>query len=267
MTPNWDDPAIPPGSNPTPESDRYSLALIFLRVVAAAHFPIQGRQRRGEPLDIDFEVPPWALRARSLDVDAPVWDLCERSLGLLAPDDRPPASAWAAALEAILDDLGAMRTVRAVWSAQGGGTPGPTPPAPRPAAERPHPGVRVRPVIAEPRPEQWRRVAPAAPAPQVARRGAPPAFAPNAPGVVRPGATAVSLPIPTAGSGSPVRQGLRRVTSAWLALHRRMVRALATSGSRGVGVARLFACAALDVVLMLWALFILGVLLAPFLKL
>ena len=47
MTPNWDDPAVAAGHNPTLASDRYSLALIFLRVVGAANFPIQARQRKG----------------------------------------------------------------------------------------------------------------------------------------------------------------------------------------------------------------------------
>ena len=57
MTPNWDDPAVPAGTNPTLASDRYSLALIFLRVVGAANFPIQARQRQREPVTVDFAVP------------------------------------------------------------------------------------------------------------------------------------------------------------------------------------------------------------------
>src|SRR6201999_136226 len=46
MTPNWDAPSIPAGANPDMLSDRYSLALIFVRVAGAAHYPIQRRQRR-----------------------------------------------------------------------------------------------------------------------------------------------------------------------------------------------------------------------------
>ena len=46
------------GGNPTLASDRYSLALIFLRVVGAANFPIQARQRQGGPITVDFAVPP-----------------------------------------------------------------------------------------------------------------------------------------------------------------------------------------------------------------
>ncbi|HLI24378.1 MAG TPA: phosphotransferase, partial [Acidimicrobiales bacterium] len=57
MTPNWDDPAVARGTNPTLASDRYSLALIFLRIVGAANFPIQARQRGGGPVSVDFPVP------------------------------------------------------------------------------------------------------------------------------------------------------------------------------------------------------------------
>ena len=273
MTPNWDDPAIPPGTNPTPESDRYSLALIFLRVAAAAHFPIQGRQRQGEALHIDFEIPPWAMRARSLDADAPIWDLCERSLSVTRAEERPPAANWAAALEQILDDLGAMRTVRAVWSAQGGGAPGPTPPVP--GAARPDDlGVRVRPVIAQPRPQQWRRLT-GAPAPAAARWGGTVSgFGPTIPAL---SATATATAAAAAGgpgaavpatSGAPqLRQVLRRSLAAWLGMHRRMLRSLATRGSRGAGVARLLVCGALDVVVLLWTVFLVGIFVAAFLKL
>ena len=41
-TPNWDDPALAPGAPPTRASDRYMLGITFLRVVGAAHFPLQG---------------------------------------------------------------------------------------------------------------------------------------------------------------------------------------------------------------------------------
>jgi hypothetical protein len=275
MTPNWDDPAVPPGRNPSPDSDRYSLALIFLRVTAAAHFPIQGRQRRGEPVHIDFQVPPWAARARSLDADAAVWDLCERSLGVARPEDRPPAASWAAALEQILDDLGAMRTVRAVWAAQGGGAPGPTPPSPRAPAQR-DPGVRVRPVIAAPRRQQWQRVAPIPSSAatgvggQGAGRVAPrTAAGPGAAGFAPMGGAGASSAVVAAGPsvGAQFRAGLRRAVSAWLRVHRRMLHSLVSRGSRGAGVARLAACAALDLFLMLWALFILGAVAAACLKL
>jgi hypothetical protein len=284
MTPNWDDPAIPPGANPTPESDRYSLALIFLRVVAAAHFPIQGRQRRDEPLSIDFAVPPTAARARSLDADAPVWELCERSLDVGAVATRPPASAWAAALEEILDDLGAMRTVRAVWAAQGGGAPGPTPPLPVPAALRPRRDVVVRPVVTARRPERWARtVGVAQPAAGVYRpstaaaSAATPASAPpvlrGRPNPLGPGGlgpATIAAPGGAVAAGPTVRtqawDGMRRAARAWMRLHRRMLRRLATRGRRGAGLVRLVGCVALDLVLLLWALFLAAMLVSPFLR-
>src|SRR6202044_877900 len=106
----------------------------------------------GEPLHIDFEVPAGAAsKARSLDAGAPLWDLCERSLSVADPGSRPLAADWAAALEQVLDDLGAMATVRAVWAAQGGGAPGPTPPIPAMGPERAARDVSVRPVLAVPR--------------------------------------------------------------------------------------------------------------------
>jgi hypothetical protein len=64
-----------------------------------------------------------------------------------------------------------------------------------------------------------------------------------------------------------VSAGLRRAAAAWLRLHRRMLRSLATPGSRAIGVARLLACAALDLVLLLWGFFVVGVFFGAFLKL
>jgi hypothetical protein len=298
MTPNWDDPAIPPGSNPTPQSDGYSLALIFLRVVGAAHFPIQGRQRSGEPLHVDLGVPPTALRARSLDAQAAIWDLCDRGLGVAHPDERPSASAWAGALEEVLDDLGAMRIVRSVWAAQGGGTPAAAPP--RSLGDGGRRDVTVRPVPVAVRTEPWRKVRPvAAPTTGGGLRGAgvpgppgvagPPSFAtmpgrrglPGRPGVAAgAGGTRGPGGLGAAGASASavatdvaprmraqVSAGLRRAAAAWLRLHRRMLRSLATPGSRAIGVARLLACAALDLVLLLWGFFVVGVFFGAFLKL
>jgi hypothetical protein len=65
MTPNWDDPAVAAGTNPSRFSDRYSLALVFLRVVGAANFPIQARQRDGGAITVDFAMPRRAFDPRS----------------------------------------------------------------------------------------------------------------------------------------------------------------------------------------------------------
>ena len=115
-TPNWDDPTLPPGRTPTEGSDRYALALAFLRVVGAAHFPLQARQRTNEHVDVDLELPrTW----RKLPGTAPLWRLCERSLSLVNDGDRPRPSEWAGELEVLLDRLGSSELAAAVRTAQG----------------------------------------------------------------------------------------------------------------------------------------------------
>jgi len=285
MTPNWDDPAIPPGANPTLASDRYSLALIFLRAVGAAHFPIQGRQRSGEPLSIDFEVPPPALRARSLDADAALWDLCERGLSVRDPAGRPGAAEWAAALEQVLDDLGAMALVRAVWAAQGGGQPGPTPRRPATGPERDARDVRVRPVAAETRETTWHRVT-ARPAPPVGGsaawtgRGQPrPAAArpspPTRPNPLGPGGLGpptLSQTITTLSQAPPVpvvapaRRALRQTARAWLGMHRRAGRTLLEPGHLLLGLIEMAGCLVLDVVGAILAFFAIALLVGPLLR-
>ncbi|MCL2396431.1 MAG: hypothetical protein FWC87_17315, partial [Acidimicrobiaceae bacterium] len=118
MTPNWDDPAVLSGANPGPYADRYSLALIFLRVCGAAHYPIQKRQKAGEPVEVEIGVPASARRVRSLGPSAPLWQLCSAGLGGDA-GSRPPAATWIAALESAIGDLGAARILDAVWASQG----------------------------------------------------------------------------------------------------------------------------------------------------
>ncbi len=265
MTPNWDDPAVAPGGNPSPTSDRYSLALIFLRVVGAAHFPIQRRQRNDDcsGIGIDFGVPQGARRARSLRDGAMVWDLCSRSLSAREPEGRPGAAVWVAALEEILDELGGMSQVRAVWASQGGGTPAPTPQlGPREPGE-----VTVRPVAAGGR-RHWERMSPAAAL--VAARSAaasPGAAAPvagQAPAAA-PGTTLWrgSVPGPPGGRVAPGQSGppppgifelavtgSRRGGRAWLAVHREMLAALAAPDRRREGLWRGAGCLLLDFVLL-----------------
>ena len=89
MTPNWDDPAVSPGANPELTSDRYSLALIFLRVVGAANFPVQARQRQGGAISIDFPIPPGYAGEVLLGPASPLWSLCARGLSTEHPDTRP----------------------------------------------------------------------------------------------------------------------------------------------------------------------------------
>ncbi len=221
MTPNWDDPAVAGGGNPTLASDRYSLALIFLRVVGAANFPIQARQRQGGPITVDFAVPPGRHREVLLGPGAELWDLCERGLSVSGPDGRPPPSAWLAPLEAVLDGLGAAALMRSVWAAQGSGAPSP-PVELEPVAWRRD--ITIRPVPALPRPTPhrtpafgpgrappWRRPQPAGAAGVVGLAGgsAPaPAPAPVGAGglVTRPAAgrasgAAMSAPVGFSGAG------------------------------------------------------------------
>ena len=94
MTPNWDDPAVEKGRNPTVASDRYSLGLIFLRVVGAANFPIQSRQRKEGKVRVDFPVPPGPASRALVDAGGEIWDLCARALSVEAPDSRPVAAEW-----------------------------------------------------------------------------------------------------------------------------------------------------------------------------
>ena len=292
MTPNWDDPAVPPGTNPTLASDRYSLALIFLRVVGAANFPIQARQRLGEPVAVDFAVPRGRFGEALLGPGAPLWDLCERGLSMSDPAQRPAASAWVAALEAVLDMLGAAGVMRAVWAAQGGGSPS-SGTALRPAEARPrHRGasdVVIRPVLASPRPApRWTLVPPPAPVapwrrPQavtvagIGRSGSGAVMAGPAPAGFSP-AGLVSAGSASAGSsavaGGPVAGTrisaqawayLMQASSWWAAFHRHTILALWTAGHRGQGLRHLALCVLLDVMVALVGLFVVGMIVSPIL--
>lgn len=163
MTPNWDDPAVPPGHNPTAATDRYSLALIFLRVVGAANFPVQARQRSGDRLEIRFPVPPGPGSELLLDPGAPLWALCGRALSL--DGDRPAAAEWLRPLETLL-------------AAMGVAVPRPAGTVPVPAAAEGGPverGVLVIPERAAARPRTWTRVSPAPRYGAAVRPGPPPA--------------------------------------------------------------------------------------------
>jgi hypothetical protein len=293
MTPNWDDPAVRAGGNPTLESDRYSLALIFLRVVGAANFPIQARQRQGGPITVEFAVPANRFGEALLGPGAPLWDLCERGLNVSEPSLRPPASAWVAALEAVLDTLGASAIMRSVWATQGGGRPAAAAklePAP------PHRNVRIEPVLASPRAvpkwtlvppppvPPWRRSA-AMTSPLVAAGGAPsgpatwqtatPPLGPGSPGTpgtpvtpvtpATPGSPGAGYGTAPAGAavGAQARAYVAQAAAWWLALHRATLHALWSAGHRGDGARHLAVCAAVDVVVALVGLFVVAMIVAP----
>lgn len=106
MTPNWDDPAVQKGSSPTLASDRYSLGLIFLRVVGAANFPVQARQRREGRLSVEVPVPQGPAAKQLMDDKHPLWELCARALSLEAAGSRPSAVEWVEPLQEVVSVLG-----------------------------------------------------------------------------------------------------------------------------------------------------------------
>jgi hypothetical protein len=266
MTPNWDDPAVHRGGNPLATTDRYSLALIVLRIVGAANFPIQAGQRAVGPVEVRFAVPPGPAAATLLDPDAPLWDLCGRSLDLSCPEARPPASAWLGPLEALLDAMGAAAAVQAVRAAQGGGAPAVTA---RPTGPRPT-GVRI---VPEPAPRQARTWAKVRPAPRYGPAATAPAAAigyrwipvtggrapgPN-PASAQP-RTAAGFGVP-AGPQSPVGPELkaqaRRFLQWWLSIHVAMVRSFRASGRPGSRIRAVGFCLVIDfVALVLVAAFV-----------
>lgn len=250
MTPNWDDPAVAPGCNPGLEADRYSLALIFLRVAGAANFPVQARQRQGHAITIDFPVPRGYASEVLLGPAAPLWDLCSRGLSLRDPGGRPPASAWVSELEAVLDAVGAAGLTRAVWATQGGG----------PGAE--HRGVTsgggadvtIRPVVAPPRPAPPRRMVPAvATAGRDSRTFAVQSAYPTFEG-------AAAAPVPTS---RQLAEGLMVALRWWLGAHRVLFGSAARSATGRSWAGQFAMCAALDLAAAGVALFIVAMAAAP----
>ncbi len=301
MTPNWDDPAVASGRNPSLVSDRYSLALVFLRVVGAANFPIQARQRDGGTVTVDFAVPSSVFGSEFLGPGAPVWELCGRGLSIADPAGRPPASTWVAALEQVLEEMGAGSVLQAVRAGQGG-TDRPTSRPGRGSTDQPAPAapdhlpvamvpdtrrrdVEIHPVrgaaraapkwsmsVAEtPHPVAWRRPqgagtthggAPGGTGPGGAAGGAT-----GAPGGVAGG------PGGAAGGGlaaqpSPVLPQIlafiRQALRLWADMHRRAGRAL-VGRQPGERVRRVAFCAAMDLLLAIVTLFVVAMLAAPLL--
>jgi hypothetical protein len=239
-TPNWDDPAVAAGSNPGPFSDRYSLALIFLRIAGAAHFPIQARQRRGEAVSIDFEVPGDVRHLRTTSRAAPLWRLAAWGIDVSQPSARPPARAWASVLEEVLEDMGAGATVRRVWSNQDGYLARSSR-APVEVDLRMPPQVRVRPVAPTPRTQAWRVVSS---------------------GESTSGAVAPGEPV-----GTVVRRYARYAAVWWWLAHKRAVMSAAHGGSRAAGVRRLLFLALVNFALACIGLFLFAMIVSPFLGL
>ena len=290
MTPNWDDPAVPTGANPELASDRYSMALIFLRVVGAANFPVQARQRRGGSISIDFPIPPGYAREVLLGPGSLLWDLCARGLSTEAPGHRPGPGEWVAALETVLDGLGAAAVMRSVWSSQGGG-PARGAVSKVPGAAGSPRDVSVRPVVASSRIPPPKRVVAANGSSDrhysTLRAGGsfpssgPAGALPN-PAAASPGLASLKGQAPNPSgqvSADPVLHQMAAGSAVaarwWLDAHRalfsgsRVAGSAGSFGGDGAGetVRRLAVCAAVDLGVALFALFLVAMAVAPFLGL
>jgi hypothetical protein len=276
MTPNWDDPAVGAGGNPTLWTDRYSLALIFLRVVGAANFPVQARQRQGGPVSVDFYVPRGSFGHGALSPGSPVWDLCESGLGIARPDFRPSPAQWAATLEEVLAGGGAKEIVDAVQATQGGPRNMADPSRAGPSPSRPQDrDVVITPVVREPAAQpRWEKKS-AGPPPStpwfrpyvVAGTAAqlPSNVTPvMGPGVTRSGTSPpIPLGLPREGALRQVPTFLRRFLAWWLGEHYHAASLLIKAGHRGDGLRAAGFCAAMDLVLAVIGLFLVGMIVAP----
>ena len=261
-TPNWDDPALAPGVAPTASSDRYALGLAFLRVVGAAHFPLQARQRSGDKVSIDLELPrSW----RRLPDMPGLWELCERSLSVVDVPGRPSPAEWAAALEELLSSMGCADLAGRVRQAQGDPRAsqalqgGPQ----RPVVAATVPDVAVRPVLKHRAASTWRLVS--APgwaqatggAGTLVTSGAAAGATSAAQGPAGPGFSGLGL------AYLGPRQLLRRCGQAWGGTHRLAFRLLASPGRRADGFRRLVRALLLDAVAACVVLFLIGEMVSP----
>ncbi len=274
MTPNWDDPAVPSGTNPTLWSDRYSLALIFLRVVAAAHFPIQTLQKRGEHIALDVDVPSEVRRATSLAADSPLWAACQAGLSVGEPDVRPAPAVWVDALQRLLRETGGQAVLASLIASMGEWMPPPE--GVPPVASAAHSNVEVRPVAAEARSTAWavtRRPGPdtAAEPDESALAGAAGGYRmasqPARTGTFGPsgfGPGGVITAAPPARSAS-WRSYLRTFGRWWTATHRRALRLLRATDRRAEGVRVAAVCAAADLGIAVVLMFVAAMVVSPFL--
>jgi hypothetical protein len=267
-TPNWGDPAVPAGRLPTAGSDRYLLAITFLRVVGAAHFPIQGHQKSGQKVNVDLELPrTW----RKLPDMPGLWELCERSLSLVNAADRPLPAEWVVQLEELLGVLSAGDLAASVRQAQGDPRPA-TAPADnrRPALESPSvtvPDVAVRPVLRHRAPSTWRLIS----------AGEPLGVGGEVwPGIVGGRRSAGMSPAGVGGGTSALsstpapltsRQMLARVMVTWGAAHRAAARWARTPGRRAYGVRRLAGVLVLDVAAGCVGVFVIAMIISPWIGL
>ncbi|HYA45335.1 MAG TPA: hypothetical protein VED59_06995, partial [Acidimicrobiales bacterium] len=246
-TPNWSDPSAPKCERPSVATDRYALGLVFLRVVGAAHFPVQGPQRAGERVSIDFALPRAWRRVGDL---TELWGLCERSLSLADPPGRPSPGEWAAQLESLLVALGRRDLCKGAEAAQRSVQRHTLPT--RPALRVPD--VEIRPVRGIRPLPTWQLFA------------RPPSLA----GPMLAGARPTNGPC-SVSAGVPTKLKTRGVAlhllAAWTGIHRLVARLVWWPGRRLYGLRRLAALAALDLVLACAALFLVAMVVSPWIGL
>jgi hypothetical protein len=279
-TPNWDDPALAPGAPPTRASDRYMLGITFLRVVGAAHFPLQGPQRSAEHVNVDLELPRSWRKLPDLPV---LWELCERSLSLADLDDRPSPGEWAAELEHVLEVLSAPALGAAVREAQGDPRPAEGPARHAGGGESKRlagtvvaqtvvagtvvagtvvavPDVTVRPVLRRRAPSTWQLIG---------SSGPPLGAGGEVVGGGRPAGGASWWAGPGTATGAPLtsRQMVRRTLAAWGGAHLLAVGWAGTPGRRALGLRRLAGALVVDVAAACVVFFIFAMLVSPWIGL
>jgi len=262
-TPNWDDPSLPRGAPPTRTSDRYMLGITFLRVVGAAHFPIQGPQRSAQHVNVDLELPRSWRKVPDLPV---LWELCERSLSLTDVEGRPSPGEWATELEHVLEVLSAPALGAAAREAQGDLRPA-SAAAPsvkgkeaKPLPATMVPDVSVRPVLRRRPPSTWQLVS--ASSPHLGGGGDPLAGG----GVAAGGSWWAGR---GAATGAPLttRQMMRWLLATWGGAHRLAVGWARSPGRRGYGLRRLAGVIVVDFAAACVVFFIFAMLVSPWIGL
>jgi hypothetical protein len=200
-------------------------------------------------VSVDLELP----RSWRKFPDMPgLWELCERSLSLVNAAERPAPAEWAAALEDLLDVLGAAGTAARARAAQGDerparswspGLPGVVPRSLALTAATVH-DVVVRPVLRHRAVATWQLIRPA----------------PSLSGAGREGGSGLS-------AGLTPRQLVRRTLAAWAAAHGLAVRLVRLPGRRLNGLRRLVGITVLDLAAACLALFLVGMVVSPWIGL
>jgi hypothetical protein len=239
------------------------LGITFLRLVGAAHFPLQGPQRSAEHVNVDLELPRSWRKVPDLPV---LWELCERSLSLADVEGRPSPAEWVTELEHVLDVLSAPALGAAVREAQGDPRPGKGAALNVNRGEAKHPAatmvpdVTVRPVLRRRPPSTW----------QLINASGPPL---GAGGGVLGGGGVAGAASWWAGRGAATsapltsRQMARRLLATWGGAHRLAFGWARSPGRRVDGLRRLAGILVLDLAAACVVFFIFAMLVSPWIGL